>query len=97
MASATAGCLHYLEKEGLAFQLNIKCAHIGVHRSNRAWAWTCAYARLNLTQTICQMGYVEQGISARVCLELDSSPDCDATRHGETSVFFDELIRQICL
>ena len=51
----------------------------------------------DLMQTICQMGYVEQGISARVCLELGSSPDCDATRHGETSVFFDELIRQICL
>ena len=97
MAKATAGCLDYLETEGLAFQLNIKCVHIGVHRSNRGGMGVDLHHMHELMRTICQMGYVEQGIGARVCLELDSSPDCDATRHSETSVFFDELIRQICL
>ena len=42
MAKATAGCLDYLETEGLAFQLNIKCVHIGRHGRGPA-----PYARVN--------------------------------------------------
>ena len=49
MASATAGCLHYLQKEGLAFQLSIKRIHVGMHQieKGRHGGGHYAYGGLN--------------------------------------------------
>ena len=74
MAKATAGCLDYLETEGLAFQLNIKCVHIGVHRSNRGGMGVDLHHMHELMRTICLMGYVEQGIGARVFVRKYTYP-----------------------
>ena len=55
MAKATADCLDYLETEGLAFQLNIKCIHIGAHRSNRGGMGVDLHHMHKLMRTICRI------------------------------------------
>ena len=83
MASSKA-IMEYLAKEHLLYPCVLKCSDIGVYEGNRGGLGIDMGHMKELMESISTMGWVEGAYGSRVCIELDSSPASETTRHGDS-------------
>ena len=83
MMASSKAIMEFLAEEHLLYPCVLKCSDIGVYEGNRAGLGIDMGHLKELMESICGMGWVEGAYGSRVCIELDSSPASETTRHGE--------------
>ena len=78
LMAGTKKMMSHLQEQGLAWVTTIKPELIGRHPLNRSGAGIDLGQEL--IESISEVGFVDMGAEARICIQLDGAPDSTATR-----------------
>ena len=80
LMAGTKKMMSYLQEQGLAWVTTIKPELIGCHPLNRSGAGIDLAHLQELIESISEVGFVDMGAEARICIQLDGAPGSTATR-----------------